>query len=217
MTPEHHPDDSVLFQYTAGGLGAPWDLALSAHLTFCPRCRTAVSAYEESAALALEDAAPIALSAADPGALIARAGGPETAAPRREPAAPVAEAVFPRAVRDLAGGDLDAIRWSPVGGGVKQKILMWRGPVSARLLHIAPGVAVAEHGHRGLEFTAVLSGGYFDGGAAYRRGDIQIVAHEDPHRPTAMPDRPCVCLAVTDAPLRFRQILPRLVQRFMKI
>ena len=113
--------------------------------------------------------------------------------------------------------DLKDIRWRTVGGGVQQCVLRRDGNVSARLLKIPPGVAVPSHGHGGVEFTQVLSGGYFDGEVAFTRGDIQIVAHESPHQPIAMSDEYCICLAITDAPLRFTALLPRLFQPLFRI
>lgn len=212
----HHPAEDILFRYASGALGAGWDLGVAVHLAACPACRRAVADFEAAAGAELEIVAPLALSpAVDPAVLLARA----ELAPAPEPAAASADAwtpVFPQPLRAIAG-DLPDIRWSAVGGGVRQKIVLRDGDVTARLLHIGPGVAVPAHGHGGLEFTAVLGGGYFDGAHTFRRGDIQIVAHAAPHQPIAMRDAPCICLAVTDAPLRFRDLLPRLVQRIARI
>ncbi len=213
--PDQHPGDEVLLAYASGALGAGWDLAIAVHLALCPSCRARATDYESLGGAALDDAAPEALhEPVDIAALIERADAVE----EKRPAAPPSGGapVFPEPLRSLTGDQTD-IRWSPVGGGVRQKIVLQDGGVVARLLHIAPGVAVPEHGHRGLEMTAVLSGGYYDGRDAFQRGDIQVVAHEGPHKPVAMKDAPCVCLVVTDAPVRFRGLLPRLLQPFMKI
>jgi putative transcriptional regulator len=74
----------------------------------------------------------------------------------------------------------------------------------ASLLKIAPGAGLPLHTHRGNELTLVLSGGFTDETGAFRRGDLEVADGALEHRPVAMPDQPCICLAVTDAPLNFR-------------
>ena len=49
--------------------------------------------------------------------------------------------------------------------------LMRRGNINVRLLRGAPGTEVGPHGHRGLEYTLVLSGGFTDETGAYGPGD----------------------------------------------
>ncbi|MEQ9124613.1 MAG: transcriptional regulator, partial [Alphaproteobacteria bacterium] len=51
----------------------------------------------------------------------------------------------------------------------------------------------------------------------YRRGDLQEADATLQHQPHATPGEDCICLAVTDAPLRFRAWLPRVAQRFLRI
>jgi putative transcriptional regulator len=51
----------------------------------------------------------------------------------------------------------------------------------------------------------------------FARGDIETADASVTHTPTAAPGQDCICLAVTDAPLRFQGWLPRLVQKFVRI
>ena len=37
------------------------------------------------------------------------------------------------------------------------------------------------------------------------------------HAPVAGYGEPCICLAITDAPLRFQGLVPKIVQRFVGI
>ena len=74
-----------------------------------------------------------------------------------------------------------------------------------------------DHGHNGMELTLVLQGAFSDEDGYFARGDIEI-AHEDvDHMPVADISQDCICLAVTDAPLRFKGLLPRLAQPFLRI
>lgn len=218
MAIRHHIPDDILYLYAGGELSRLWSLGVATHLTFCPQCRSRVGDYEEvlGVSIDLEDQAPMMKT--DVSALIekAEAYSPEPQEPL-SPSVSAGEApVFPRPLCNLSG-DLSEINWSRAGGGVKQRLFAQDKNVSARLLYIPPSVAVPAHGHGGLEFTQVLVGGFYDGDQAFSRGDIQVVAHETPHQPIAMSDQACICLAVTDAPLKFRNLLPRLFQPLLKI
>jgi putative transcriptional regulator len=74
-----------------------------------------------------------------------------------------------------------------------------------------------EHGHGGLELTLVLQGAFADGDERFQRGDVETEDATDQHVPVAEPGQTCICLAATDAPLRFTSFLPRLVQPFVRI
>ena len=108
-------------------------------------------------------------------------------------------------------------RWRALGFGAKQAILWAGGAGSLRLLFIPPAQAVPEHGHRGLELTLVLSGAFTDETGTYGTGDLEIADEALGHTPQALGDTPCLCLAATDAPLRFRALVPRLLQPLFRI
>lgn len=60
------------------------------------------------------------------------------------------------------------------------------------------------HGHGGEEHTLVLCGAFSDHGGHYAAGDVALADAGVTHRPKADPGEDCICLAVTDAPLRFK-------------
>ena len=60
----------------------------------------------------------------------------------------------------------------------------------------------------------VLAGSFYVRGSWYRRGDVEIADREAGHRPVAGPEEICICLAVTDAPLKFRALNPRVSRPF---
>ena len=218
MTISHHVPDDILFRHASGDLAHLWSLGVATHLALCPRCRSRVSDYEEVLGLAIETEDADTVVSVDVTDLIrkaeARPEKAEVSSDKQDDAAPAP--IFPRPLRD-SSGDLGQVRWNMLGGGVKQFLFGRDGDIAARLLYIPPSVAVPAHGHGGLEFTQVLAGGFFDGDQAFTRGDIQVVAHETPHQPVAMSEEACICLAITDAPLKFRNLLPRLLQPLFKI
>jgi putative transcriptional regulator len=125
--------------------------------------------------------------------------------------------MFPSPLAQYVGGDLEAIRWKPIGMGVRQAILPTSKGASARLLYIPAGQAVPDHGHRGLELTLVLQGAFRDDKDRFGPGDVEIADEADQHTPVAEAGCDCICLAATDAPLRFRGMMPRLLQPIFRI
>lgn len=86
-----------------------------------------------------------------------------------------------------------------------------------RLLRIPAGKPVPEHTHQGRELTLVLSGSFRDEVDHFGRGDIEEADGTLLHQPKADEDQDCICLAVTEAPLRFSSWIVRLVQPILKI
>ncbi len=213
----HHLSDALLTGYSAGTLPEAFNLIVATHVSLCDECRARLGA-EEAVGGALLDAAPDAPLAADAlTATLARIADvrPE-ARPKTRPTAP-RPGRFPQPLRDYVGGDAEAVRWRRVGGGVRQAILPTTTGASARLLYIPAGTAVPDHGHHGLELTLVLQGAFSDATDRFGPGDVETADPALQHTPVAEAGEPCICLAVTDAPLRFNGLIPRLLQPFLKI
>ncbi|MEL7184366.1 MAG: ChrR family anti-sigma-E factor, partial [Pseudomonadota bacterium] len=125
---------------------------------------------------------------------------------------------LPQPLREAVGGDVDSLRWRNVGMGAKQIVISEdEDDATARLLFIPAGQAMPDHGHAGTEVTLVLQGAFLDGDDRYARGDIEVADDDINHMPVADIGEDCICLVVTDAPLRFSGLLPRIAQRFMNI
>ncbi len=198
--------------YAASALPEAFNLIVAAHVSLCDGCRAVVESHDALGGAVLELGDPVLLS--------------ENALPRtlaglrdRLPLAPAVQisGTLPAPVQDYVGGDLDAVRWRPVGMGVKQAILPTSAAATARLLYIPAGVAMPDHSHGGTELTLVLQGAFYDADDTFARGDIETANEDVTHTPIADATGPCICLAVTDAPLRFTGWLPRIVQRFVGI
>ena len=218
MTIKHHLTDQLLTAYAAGNLPEAFSLVVAAHLSLCDECRAQAAALDCVGGAVLERCEAAALEADSFAATMARikAGGDT---PRPQPfMAPVAAShVLPKPVRDYIGGDLDKVKWRPAGGGVRQAILPTGRQASARLLHIPAGTAVPDHGHRGMELTLVLAGAFRDQTDRFGPGDVEVADQDLKHTPIADIGADCICLAATDAPLRFSGLLPRIAQPFLRI
>ncbi len=216
-TIKHHLTEQLLMGYATGTLHEAFNLVVAAHVSLCDDCRAAVAAYETVGGAVIDAETDTAEMSQDSlTACLARLeDAPTKPAPPVRPVSP--DCVLPEPLRDYVGGDVDAIRWRPVGGGVKQAILKTSKSASARLLFIPAGAAVPDHGHRGIELTMVLQGAFADEVDHFARGDVEVATEDLEHMPVADIGADCICLAATDAPLRFRSLIPFLAQPFLRI
>jgi putative transcriptional regulator len=213
----HHPTDDLLLSYVAGTLGEGWSIGVATHLALCQECRVREAQFAAIGGSLLDEAPAAGLADGAMERCLARLDDPAespTAAARDNEGT---TSSIPAPLRDYVGGDLNQIRWKHIGGGIRQRIFLRRDTTRARLLYLPPGTAVPSHGHRGLELTMVLRGSYFDGPEQFHRGDIGLADEGVEHAQVAGMEGPCICLAITDAPLAFRTLLPRLAQRFIGI
>ena len=208
----HHIPDDLLMGYAAGVLPQAFDLVVATHVSLSDDARARLASFEEvgGAVLAeLEDCEIGEDSLEKTMAKISAMG------PTPKPA-PV-NAVFPKPLRDLVGGDTDAVKWKNLGMGAKQAIVCSDDGATARLLYIPAGQAMPQHGHNGMEMTLVLKGAFRDEDGVFARGDVEVANQEVDHSPIAEPGEDCICLIATDAKLRFQGLLPRIAQPFIGI
>ncbi|MFZ7093002.1 ChrR family anti-sigma-E factor [Primorskyibacter sp. 2E233] len=209
----HHLTDALIMGYSAGTLPEAVNLIVATHVSLCDECRAAVEAHDAVGGGLIEECAPAAVSKdclSQVMSLIRDEPAPVAAQVPVDPA-------IPAPLRDYVGTSLADVKWRPVGMGVKQAVLRTSSEATARLLFIPAGTAVPDHGHNGLELTLVLQGAFRDEDGYFRRGDIEVASEAVNHTPIADISEDCICLAVTDAPLRFKGLLPRLAQPFLGI
>lgn len=212
---KHHLNDAVLMAYSAGSLPEAFNLIVAAHISMCDECRARSESFDALGGEVLDQPCATQMtvtSFADTWALID--GGMVVEAPKT---ASAQSDVLPGPIQDYVGGDLDSVKWKPIGMGVKQAILPTSTDASARLLLIPAGTAMPDHGHAGTEMTLVLKGAFQDEDGYFARGDIEIADSGFHHTPVADIHEDCVCLAVADAPLQFDRLIPKIAQRFLRI
>jgi putative transcriptional regulator len=109
--------------------------------------------------------------------------------------------------------------WRWVAPGVHQIIVIPPGARHGglRLLRVAAGTALPEHGHEGAEVTCVLRGSFHDGGEVFAAGDVDERDEADQHAPVADARDGCICLVATAGRLRFSSMLARLIQPLARI
>jgi putative transcriptional regulator len=209
---KHHLNDALLMAYSAGTLPEAFNLVVATHISMCDECRARMESFDSvgGAMLGACDAVAMKPASLDETLAMIMAMPVDRSRPEPKP-----KGVFPRPLQDYVGGDLDRIEWKKLGGGVSQYLLDTSRNATVRLLHIPAGKAVPDHGHRGTELTLVLKGAFLDGNDRFARGDVEIADEALEHTPVADVGEDCICLAATDARLRFNKLIPRIAQPFI--
>ena len=206
----HHIPDDTLAAYAAGRLPQPYALVVAAHVSLCLECRAGYEAHQAIGGAVLEGTRQEAVSGELKARVLARLDAPEVPEPTYE-----RTGAYPGPVVEALKGKPP--RWRSLGMGIRQCILVSGPSGSVRLLHIPPGQAVPDHSHNGVELTLVLQGSFSDETGRFGVGDLEVADQALEHTPIADAGEPCICLAATDAPLRFTSLVPRLLQPLFRI
>ncbi len=210
----HHLSAELLIAYSAGILPEAFNLVVATHISMCDDCRAALAAQDAVGGALLDEVTDVQIADDAFSKTLALIAEQDT---KPVKIAPPSKGVLPTPLQEYVGGDVDAIRWKSAGMGVQQAILKTSKDAKVRLLRIPAGSAVPDHGHRGTELTLVLQGAFRDETDRFGRGDLEVANEDMEHMPVAEIGEDCICLAATDAPLRFNSMLPRLAQTFLRI
>ena len=220
MTIRHHPSEAALIAHAAGNLDAASGTVVAIHAELCPRCRGDLILAEAIGGRLLADLPAAALA---PDALTQALGRLD------EPPEEVTDMPCAAAGSSLGFDPPAALRrhqigrWRWLAPGIRFVPVLRRGsqarlddcprPRSAlHLFKIAPGKAMPEHRHGGAEFTCVLAGSYDDAAGHFAAGDFAETAQDIGHRPVADSREGCICVIASEARLRFRGPIARLLQ-----
>jgi putative transcriptional regulator len=218
MTVKHHLTDDLLMAYSAGDLPEAVNLIVATHISLCDECRAALDSYDAVGGAVLDTCDSVALSSDSLNSVLSMILAQDNkVTDRDQEPAPVKDSVLPAPLAEYVAGGLENVKWRSVGMGVKQAVLDTSSEASARLLYIPAGTAIPDHGHTGMELTLVLQGAFQDEDGYFGRGDIEIASEDVHHTPVADISEDCICLAVTDAPLKFKGLVPRMAQPFLGI
>ncbi len=206
----HHTPDALLAAYAAGSLSQPFAVVVATHISLCLECRAAYEAHLSGGGAVLEACASSDISGGMRAATLAMLDAPVVPQPRVD-----RHGIYPGPVMAALKGQPP--RWRSLGLGARQCILSAGDEGSVRLLYIPPGQAVPDHSHSGMELTLVLQGSFSDSTGRFGVGDLEVADDSLEHTPKADIGAPCICLAATDAPLRFSAFLPKLLQPLLRI
>ena len=225
MNIKHHPDDASIMAYAAGTLDEAFAVLVSCHLEKCAHCRETLKTAELVGGAMLENSEDAIVSDGSFGRLLEKINVSE-ANIRQPMPIPIRQnpqrsewRSMPHALDHYVDSPIDEIRWKRVGPGVWQRpiALSASAKSSLRLLRIAPGKSVPEHGHGGQEMTLILSGAYEDEIGHFGPSDVADLDDHVEHQPHVVSGEDCICLAATEAPTRFKGLASRLLQPIIGI
>ncbi|MGZ2385408.1 transcriptional regulator [Rhizobium leguminosarum] len=215
---EHHLDDDMLQQYAAGTLAEGWSVAVATHLALCPACRSKLSVLESVGGYFIDSETADETDVSESWERLKAeidAGQIDKVVPIKKLSA--LDQTYPEPLKAYIGA-AGGLKWRKLGRGAAQMMIPTGDETTTvRLLKIPAGQPVPEHSHRGVELTLVLDGSFSDEVSTFARGDVEMADDSLMHQPKADVGKDCVCLAVTEAPLRFKSRFLRLIQPMLGI
>lgn len=215
MKPNHHLDDATVLSYSAGALPNALAVVASAHLERCPACRERLLDADQIGGVLMQqqrvdapadDARAAMLALLDSQPEIEHTALPIEVVEAHDPDR------LPSALHPWFGNSLRALRWRRVAPGVQRILASDIRGGDLMLLRIAPGSKLPLHSHSGNELTMILDGAYDDMLGHFAPGDVADLDGETLHQPVTSPGVPCICVAATDAPLKFSGWVARTLQ-----
>lgn len=214
MNPVHHLSDELLTAYAAGLLAEPLVLLAATHLSMCGSCRDRERELRAIGGAMLEGEAPARVGD-DLQARVLAALDAAPAALSRHCARDVGD--VPEPLARYVGPRFDQLKWRSRGPVSEIRLMPDQEGWVTRLLKIRPGATMPDHTHEGLEATLVIRGAFSDCTGRYGPGDVALVQGDLDHSPVAGDEDTCICLAVTDAPLRLTGSFGRFLNPFVRL
>lgn len=212
MSPSLANSEELLLDYATGSLPAAPSLVVATWLTLNPEARQRLGALEAIGGELLEESPSAPLAAGAKMALMARLDEPQAA----EPPPATVDPRLPAPLAALLPAPLEALPWRRRMPGLKDWDLPALAGGKTRLMQVAGHTRIPRHTHNGLELTLVLRGAFEDGGRRFGAGDLQLSDPSVDHSPAVTAADACLCLVVTDAPVRLTGRLGRLLNRFVR-
>ena len=213
MSAAHKLQDEWLLSYAAGNLSHGRSMLVASHLAYHDDMKAIVSDAEAIGGVLLDSIDTTKVSDSVLDQVLARL---DDERPREISDAPTRSKVLPQPLLKYIGQDIDSLKWRFMGPGMSNARL-WNGPNDERLwlLRAQGGVMVPEHGHNGDEWTLILKGSYQTSFGRFGVGDMDVAGEEIVHQPVIDADEECICLVLTEGPIRLKSLMARMVQPFI--
>jgi putative transcriptional regulator len=199
----HHPTTELLLAFSAGTLSLSHALCISVHVERCPTCNTNLQRLNNLGAIMLENMKPERSTEQLKENVFAQLDKPDqipasTCHQQRQ------SNNVPHCLQQFISSGYDSLNWRRVSLSIKSaKLCIDNNGEKVEMLRIKPGGSSATHTHTGDEYTVILEGSFSDETGVYREGDFVLRNGNHKHKPTASKDKECICLTVTDAPIKF--------------
>ena len=209
--------DDNLFAYATGSLSLAKHVMITCQAEISDKVSQKIGLFETIAASALEDVETVSLSDNFMDNVI-------KALPARHAVEQdnlKTTGLAPRTLRNILGHGLKDMKWKSLVPGVAVHDVLGnrRYEESDRiyLLKAKGGMQMPLHGHKGEEWSLVLTGSYTVGDQTYERGDLHIEDESEIHAPHINEGEDCICLIMTEGPLVMQDFLPKVVQKVVGI
>jgi putative transcriptional regulator len=216
---KYHPDIELLLKYSSGQLAPAISVAIGLHQEHCKECQQRIIDLESVGGDTLE-----ALSISDSPSDLDNGfdllmadleATPQDNFQDKYDGYAVAQSDVDYLER-LGKKDYWSFDWKRVTRKISRAVVdIDDGLHQVELLKFEPNAKIPKHTHEGEEFTLVLEGDFSDSNGCYREGEFIVQDQSDEHQPVAG-SAGCVCLAITNAPLKFTGTLGPIINWFSR-
>lgn len=204
----YHPDIELLLKYSSGQAEPAISVAVGVHVHECSTCQKSIAEFEAVGGSTLE-AIPVEQQTTDTVTdnLFDKLMQDVEQLPDNQSVSvydDCAVASIDRPfLQQLSERNYGNLQWQKVTKNIFKATVAMNDPrYHVELLRFAPKAKIPIHTHTGSEITVVLEGQFSDKGGTYKSGEFIVSDSSVEHQPLAGSEG-CVCLAITDAPLKF--------------
>ncbi len=206
---------ALMLAYASGALDEAETLIVSAHINLSEKGQKAASFYEAMGGVTLEKfCEPVQMSKGSMQYVMDRLDALDQEAQDKKAldcdCAILKDLSIPDCLSAAVMGQKKPPSWKkylPGVEGFELKMGCKRSNSKARFMRFEPAYTSPHHSHAGREITLVLDGAFDDETGRYGRGDLLVIDNEEQHHtPKACPENGCVCMVVTNAPIRLKGI-----------
>lgn len=225
MTGTKDIGEEWIMDFAAGNLGEAHSLFVLSHLAMQPDGKDRLAAAQAIGGAVFEQVGACPVSEGLKNTVMASLGddsgegGAQETSPVGTGTLAPSGMVLPKPLADYLGKDADDLKWRFMAPGLKVQPVL-EGPAGEKLFLMRgkPGVKVAEHSHTGRELILVIKGALSDQTGRYIKGEVAEYSSDDTHgQKMEDDDGECICLSVTDGPLKFKSWMARASQPFIGI
>lgn len=211
MNVRHPAPDELLLDHASGAAAPGKSLLVLTHAAMCEESRRRLALLEQIGGAVLETLAGSRLSRITADGVLDALGDDSQPPDRRAGSkawlrgpAEFEGIKLPGPLAAFADTIADRRNWRKLGLGVEAAELPVSRPgAKTQLLRARPGVKIFEHTHLGEEAVLLINGAFYDNGERYGAGDVAVNDGATNHAPVISYEDVCLCLAVTEGPIRF--------------
>lgn len=219
MKPNGLIPDEWLISYAAGALSEAHALLVATHVEYHPELQDKLQDAEDIGGAMVDSSEPASLKDDALDAVMARLDDVPAAmetTEKNEEKNKIASHL-PSPLANYINSDLSDLKWRAMGPGMSQ-VRLWTGPNDERLwlLKARGGTHIPKHDHNGNEMTLILQGGYKVGDNHYSVGELELADSDTVnHQPIIDEGEDCICLVVTEAPIKLHSFFGKMMQPFI--